>query len=214
MKRANSHYVSMLVLLTAAALLSLAVRHGRVVPLRRGLDQFPLTIGQWKGHDLGKFPDEIMKVLQATDYLSRDYRLPSGEQVNLYIGYYAQQRAGESMHSPKNCLPGGGWEVLDSRRVMMDIPAAHKSIEVNHYVVENENAKQFVLYWYDTHGRAFASEYEGKAILVWEALKTGRTDGALIRVLIPFGNNQAAVEKTAHSFAVEMYPLLKEYLPE
>ena len=82
--------------------------------------------------------------------------------VDLYVGYYQQQRAGESMHSPKNCLPGAGYEVLESKRVMLDIPKLHKSIEVNHYVVENERNRQFVLYWYDAHGRDFASEYEGK----------------------------------------------------
>ncbi len=213
-KPRDSRYVFMLVLLSVAALFSIAVRRGRVVPLRRGLDQFPSQIGAWKGQDLGRFPEEIMKVLLASDYLSRDYKLPEGAGVNLYIGYYQQQRAGESMHSPKNCLPGSGWEVLDSRRVMMDIPKLHKQIEVNHYVVENDASKQFVIYWYDTHGRAFASEYEGKAILVWEALKTGRTDGALIRVLIPFSRDSSHAEKTATAFAVEMYPYLKDYLPE
>ena len=96
----------------------------------------------------------------------------------------------------------------------MEIPSVHKTIEVNHYIVENESAKQFVLYWYDTHGRDFASEYKGKAILVWEALKTGRTDGALIRVLMPISGNEESVEKTATDFARHIYPYLKDYLPQ
>jgi len=85
--------------------------------------------------------------------------------VDFYVGYYQQQRAGESMHSPKNCLPGAGYEVLEAKRVMLNIPKFNKQIEVNHYVVQNETTKQFVIYWYDTHGRDFASEYEGKSDL-------------------------------------------------
>ncbi len=212
--RDNARYIFILVVMTAAAILSAAVRHGQGVPLRKSLEDFPFTLGEWKGVDQGRFPEEVMRVLQASDYLSRKYRRADGVPVDLYIGYYEQQRAGESMHSPKNCLPGSGYEVLDSRRVPLDIPAVHKTIEVNHYVVQSESNKEFVLYWYDTHGRDFASEYEGKAILVWEALKTGRTDGALIRVMVPFfGISAEDPQKTASEFARQVYPHLKDYLP-
>ncbi len=214
MKRSNPRYAGMLILLTAAAVLSVWVRQGRAVPLRRSFDQFPLQVGDWKGRDEGKFPEEVLKVLQASDYLNRDYQHKDGAWVNLYIGYYEQQRAGESMHSPKNCLPGAGWEVLESVQKPLEIPSVHRTIDVNHYVVQNETSKSYVLYWYDTHGRAFASEYQGKAILVWEALKTGRTDGALIRVLVPYGGSSQQAEEVATTFARQVYPLLKDYLPE
>ena len=216
MKRDNPRYIAMLILLTVAAIFSVLVRQGKAVPLRRSLAQFPYEIGDWKGIDLGRFPDEVLKVLQASDYLNRDYQDgKNGPRLNFYIGYYEQQRAGESMHSPKNCLPGNGWEVLESVQVPLDIPQLHKTIQVNHYVVQSETSKMFVLYWYDTHGRAFASEYQGKAILVWEALKTGRTDGSLIRVLVPFSSSsQRPAEEMATHFARQVYPMLKDYLPE
>jgi EpsI family protein len=207
--------MAMLVLLSIAAIFSVMVRHGKAVPLRRSLAEFPYQVGNWKGLDRGRFPEEVLKVLQASDYLNRDYQDKNGTWLNFYIGYYEQQRAGESMHSPKNCLPGSGWEVLESVQVPMEIPQLHKTIQVNHYVVQNETSKSFVLYWYDTHGRAFASEYQGKAILVWEALKTGRTDGSLIRVLVPFtGSSQKPAEDLATAFARQVYPQLRDYLPE
>lgn len=212
--RDNPRYIAMLVVLSLTAILSILVRHGKATPPRQPLDNFPYQVGAWRGMSLGKFPEEVMRVLQASDYLNRNYSLPDGNTVNLYIGYYEQQRAGESMHSPKNCLPGDGWEVLESRQVPLEIPALHKTIEVNHYVVEREQQKEFVLYWYDTHGRAFASEYEGKAILVWEGLKTGRTDGSLIRVMFHYTNSEQDAAKMAHTFASQVYPLLKDYLPE
>jgi EpsI family protein len=213
MKRAGWDYFLMIAVLAGAASLSVMVRHGQAVPLRKSFAEFPLRIGDWTGKSLGEFPEGILKVLNVSDYMTRDYTRGS-DQVSLYVGYYQQQRAGESIHSPKNCLPGGGWEVLDSRQGALDIPSQHKSIQVNYYVVQNEQYKQFVLYWYDTHGRAFASEYEGKAILVWEALKTGRTDGAMIRVMVPYTGSTNRAEATSQEFARLIYPLLKEYLPE
>ncbi len=215
MNRPNPRYIAMLILLSAAATFSVLLGQGKAVPLRRSLAQYPYQVGDWKGIDLGRFPEEVLKVLQASDYLNRDYQDgPQGPRVNFYVGYYEAQRAGESMHSPKNCLPGNGWEVLESVRVPMEVPKLHKTIEVNHYVVQSESGKMFVLYWYDTHGRDFASEYEGKAILVWEALKTGRTDGSLIRVMLPFNGPQKPAEDIVTDFAREAYPLLRDYLPE
>lgn len=214
MTRDNPRYVTMLILMTAAAVLSVAVRHGKAVPLRRNLEEFPLKIGNWQGVDQGRFPDEVMKVLRASDYTSRNYKRPDGAKLDFYIGYYRQQRAGESMHSPRNCLPGSGYEILEAKRVILDVPESHRKFEVNHFIVENDTSKQFVLYWYDTHGREFASEYEGKAILVWEGLKTGRTDGALIRVMMPIYGSATQAEQTSTEFARLVYPYLKEYLPE
>ena len=214
MNRTHPRYVVMLVLLTATAVLSVMVRYGKAVPLRQSLDQFPLRVGSWYGTDLGRFPEEVMKVLRATDYLNREYTGLDGTRLNFYIGYYEQQRAGESMHSPKNCLPGAGWEVLESKRQTIAIPKAGKSIEVNFYTVQNESSKLLAVYWYDTHGRSFASEYQGKAILVWEAIQTGRTDGALIRIMLPSTRSESRARESAVSFAQEIYPLLKDYLPE
>lgn len=213
MKRPGLSYAFMLVLLVVAMMLSLMVRQGRAIPPRKDFSSFPMRLGDWRGTDLGRFPDEIMEVLKVSDYLNRTYS-NGVNQASLYIGYYRTQRAGESLHSPKNCLPGSGWEVLESRQVSLEIPSANKRIEVNHYVVQNGPDRQLVLYWYDTHGRAYANEFLGKAILVWEALRTGRNDGALIRIMVPFGSSAAQAETVASDFARQVYPLLKEYLPE
>ena len=214
MNRGDARYYSVLGLLAVAAMISVAIRYGKSVPLKRDLKQFPLNVGNWRGADGGDLPESVQQVLKASAYLSR-YYARNQDRASLFVGYYGEQRAGESMHSPKNCLPGGGWEVVDSRRVPLEIPAMKKTIEVNYYWIQNDQAKQFVIYWYDTHGRAFANEYEGKLILVWEALKTGKTDGALIRVLVPYaGSSSSGAEAVAVDLARQVYPLLREYLPD
>jgi len=213
MKGSSLRYGFMLGLLAGAALLSVLVRQGQAVPLRKGLGEFPQELGPWKGRDLPPFSERVLNILKASDYLNRVY-VRDGEAVSFYVGYYEVQRAGESMHSPKNCLPGSGWEILESRRVPLELPALRKSIQVNESIIQNGPDSQLVLYWYDTHGRTFASEYEGKAILVWEALRTGRTDGAMIRIMAPVSGPSSKAQMLAADFARKIYPLLKEYLPE
>jgi EpsI family protein len=216
MNRGDARFYSVLGLLAVAAIISVAIRYGKAVPLKQDLRQFPLNIGNWRGADGGDLPESVQQVLKATAYVSRYYANASNQaRASLFVGYYGEQRAGESMHSPKNCLPGGGWEIMDSRRVPLEIPALKKTIEVNYYWLQQDQAKQFVLYWYDTHGRAFANEYEGKLILVWEALRTGKTDGALIRVVVPYGGSSStAAEAAATDLARQVYPVLREYLPD
>ncbi len=214
MNRGDARFYSVVGLLALAATLSVAIRYGESVPLKKDLGLFPLNVGNWRGAEGPKLSEEVEQVLKATAYLSRLYARDH-ERASLFVGYYGEQRAGESMHSPKNCLPGGGWEVMDSRRVPLEIPSLNKTIEVNHYWLQNDQAKQFVLYWYDTHGRAFANEYQGKLILVWESLRTGKSDGALIRVVVPYaGSSSARAEATAADLARQVYPLLREYLPD
>lgn len=214
MNSGNARFYSVLGVLVVAAAFSVAIRYGQAVPLRKDLKEFPLNVGDWRGAPGADLSESVQQVLKATAYVSRVYGRERAR-ASLFVGYYDQQRAGESMHSPKNCLPGGGWEIMDSRRVPLEIPALNRTIEVNHYWIQDDQAKQFVLYWYDTHGRAFANEYQGKLILVWEALRTGKTDGALIRVVVPYrGPSSKEAEAAATDLAQKVYPLLREYLPD
>lgn len=215
MNRGDTRFYSILGVLVIAAAFSVAIRYGKAVPLKKDLGEFPLNVGDWRGAKGADLSESVQQVLKATAYLSRNYARADRARASLFVGYYGEQRAGESMHSPKNCLPGGGWEIMDSRRVQLEIPALKRSIEVNHYWIQDDQAKQFVLYWYDTHGRAFANEYQGKLILVWEALRTGKTDGALIRVVVPYrGSSSREAEAAASDLAQKVYPLLREYLPD
>ena len=54
-----------------------------------------------------------MRAIGADDYINRVY-LGSTTPIELYIGYYKDQRSGDKIHSPKNCLPGSGWEPVHS----------------------------------------------------------------------------------------------------
>ncbi len=151
--------------------------------LSQHLESIPVQIADWHGTPLsGPSAEEETKLLE-TEHLSRAYR--SGNQVlDLWIAYYAEQKAGESMHSPKNCLPGAGWEAVDYGFV--DVPVEGRPpVTVNRYLVEKGGEKLQVLYWYQSKQRVIASEYTGKGFLVWDSILGRSTGGTLVRLTMP-----------------------------
>ena len=157
---------------------------------------------------------EILNVLQVKDYLMRRYVDSAGRSIWLYIGYWDTQRRGAQMHSPKNCLPGGGWEPLEARRVWIPVDGATHSIEVNHYLLARDQDQQLVLYWFQSQGRAVASEFDAKLELVKNAIVRNRTDGAIIRISSPvYASLQETFELQAR-YVQAIYPVLSQFLPD
>src|ERR1700681_3488246 len=145
----------------------------------RPLREFPAAIDLWHSKDHPYKPD-VVEAIGEDDYVNRVY---SGgtPPIALYIGYYKDQRSGDRIHSPKNCLPGSGWEPVHSTRVQIgSVDGA--PVVVNGYLVANGAKRDMVLYWYQSHGRIIASEYWAKFWLVSDALNHKGTDGALIRI--------------------------------
>jgi len=124
------------------------------------------------------------------------------------------QRKGADFHSPKNCLPGGGWEPVEASRITIDLPHPQPPIMVNRYVIQKDRTMQVVLYWYQTHGRAIAGEVDAKIELVRGSITRNRTDGALVRLSsVVAGNPQATTERLVE-YVQSLYPVLHEFLPD
>jgi EpsI family protein len=205
----------------------LASRSGAEVPLqRKAFAEFPLQIGNFTGRDQ-KMSTEVLDLLKLTDYLTRAYvpvgvERPSGAfegqmrqaaaPVWLYVGYYGSQRTGSTYHSPKNCLPGGGWVFKSSESVTGVLPG-HPAEAVNRVVIERGFERQLILYWYQDRGRIIASEYSAKGYLILDATTRNRTDGALVRVTTPAVGSEADAFQHAVSFVQAASPLLHDYLP-
>lgn len=189
------------------------------VQIRQTFDKFPLKLDEWSGVQQAPFAKDVLAVLGVDDYLTRAYfTADRAEGAGLYIGYYQSQRQGDTMHSPLNCLPGAGWEPVSQSFYSVNVPegSAHRSIEVNRYVIRKGLERQLVMYWYQAHGRVVASEYWGKFYLVADAMRMNRTDGALIRVTIPVASDdhgESKAEATAVKFVRAMFPRLTEFLP-
>jgi len=177
----------------------------------------PRTFGRWTGQDEPRFPADILAALGVDQYLNRTYVAPGEPFVSLYVGYYQSQRAGDTMHSPLNCLPGAGWQPVETGRV--ELGGAHSrrsSIHVNRVVVQKGVDRAIVLYWYQSHGRIVASDYASKVYLVYDAIRLNRSDGAMVRVVSPVSSSErgdAAAEARATEFVQMLLPLLDKHLP-
>ena len=188
------------------------VSHGEPVPLRQTFDQLPMNMDGWQGQT-NPLPEQIVAALGVSDYVNRAYISNGGQPVELYVGYYQSQRTGETIHSPKNCLPGSGWEPVRAGRLTIPM-AASPAIVVNEYLVEKGPAQYLVLYWYQAHRRVMASEYSGKAWLVFDAITRNRTDEALVRVLTSTRNGEGNARAQAVGFVQALYPRLNSFIPD
>lgn len=207
--------VSISTALLVVALLILQLRSsGEAVPIRKSLDHFPVSLGSWQMRQDSALEPQTVDQLKVSDYLVRRYVHETGPSLWLYIGYWATQRKGADMHSPRNCLPAGGWEPIEASRIVIDVPAPHAPITVNRYVIQKDRSIQVVLYWYQTHGVAIASEVDAKIELVRGAITRNRTDGALVRVSSPVAGSIPATTERLVDYVRGIYPLLAEFLPD
>lgn len=194
------------------AVLFYSASHGEVVPHAAPLKGFPIVVGGWRLEQEGVIDQETQDILKADDVLTRTYAGTEGG-AGLFIAYFKTQRQGQSPHSPKNCLPGSGWDQIASARI--DVPIEGEgSIHINQYVVEKGEAQSVVFYWYQSQGRVIADEFAAKFYLVSDSIRYHRSDSALVRVVVPIppGKTKLA-EKLGIDFVQTFYPVVKAYLP-
>jgi EpsI family protein len=218
-------------LVLAACLGAAAVAIGQAsrverVPPRESLERFPMAIGEWHGQSADRFDQRVLTALGVDEYISRIYSEAAGQTAGLYIGYYQSQREGNTMHSPLNCLPGAGWQPVVKEHIRIPVldqptvvgrPDVRREIEVNRFVIQKGGDRQIVIYWYQSRERVVASEYWGKVFTVLDALRTNRTDAAMVRVVCSIAGPTADAERRANAAAIaftqEVFPLLSRYLP-
>jgi EpsI family protein len=193
----------------------------RQVPERPTLRGFPIQVANWQGHIAPDFDARVVRVLGADEYLTRVYQQGSAPPVDFFVGYYGSQTTGSLIHSPLNCLPGAGWQILDREQMSFDVTGARadagaRAIVVNQVVMQKGDERQVALYWYQERGRVIASEYVSRAYMMFDAARIGRTDGALVRVVTPVeadGDATADAVRRLVSFVQTVFPLLDGYVP-
>ena len=215
MKSKKWHFWALLVFLfLGGSVVNLWEHIGEASVVRRELKEFPTTLGQWRqrGAD-ARFDAQTESVLRADDYLARDYMLPDGRSANFYVGYYATQRNGATYHSPLNCLPGAGWTLNEPETILITPAGGGAPFEANRYIIQNSETRQLLIYWYQGRGRAVASEYWGKIYTVIDSVKRRRSDGAMVRVIVPIGKSEADALALASDLAAQSAPALPNFIP-
>ena len=200
-------------LLLGGGIINLWERAGEAKVSRRALKDFPSELGSWRqiGSD-ARFDDETEKILRADDYLSRNFE-SNGRQGSFYVGYYATQRNGATYHSPLNCLPGSGWTMSEGTRIAITPQDGGPAFEANRFVVQNGKERAMMIYWYQGRGRTTASEYWGKIYTIFDSVRSRRSDGAMVRVMVPLGNSEEQSQKGALDLASSAASELPAFVP-
>jgi EpsI family protein len=185
------------------------------VPIKQGLTSFPKIIGQWQMVHSTQSADDIIEMLGVDDDIQYTYRNPAGKLITLYVGYYSAVGVNGGYHSPRNCLPGGGWGIDAINPYTLDVGIEGESQSVvSEMLIRNGNKYQVVLYWYQNRGRIIDSEYWEKIYLVLDALRLGRRDGTFVRIMSTVqGDDMAKASQETEAFAEEVMKTLESYLP-
>jgi EpsI family protein len=198
-------------ILLAASVSLHGVSHGeRIVP-REPLRKLSYQLASWRGEER-PLQAQVVESASVTDYTNRLYFNAATEPILLYIGYYDSQRTGNTIHSPKNCLPGAGWDPIRSGYATVSMPGK-QPIVVNEYVIQRDQDKQLVFYWYQGRGRVIAGEYSGKFWMVADAISRNRTDGALVRIITPIESGEEEARSRLVAFTQALVPYLDEFIP-
>ena len=193
-------------------LLLVSVQRQQAMPLRGSLESLPRQLGIYTGYDQKIAADE-QAVAGMSDYVLRIFTTPDTVSAfSVYVGYYEQQTQGRTIHSPRNCLPGAGWEALSSRRQPLVIGS--DTVMVNRYELANKTARALVYYWYEGRGRVEASEYKVKWELLRDAALTGRSEEALVRIVVPLTERMTNPDSIAVSVGQMLVPTVRKLLPE
>ena len=207
----NKFAGAFILILVAQTALFYSASRGEVTPVASPLSGFPVKIGPWTAERIFEVDPDEAAVLRADDLLSRWYVSPEGG-ASLFVAYFKTQRMGQAPHSPKNCLPGSGWQPVESGRI--DVATEDGPIHINRYLVAHGDDQDLVLYWYQSQGRVIADEFAAKFYLVKDSIRNHRSDTALVRIVVPIPRGAGdSAGKIGIDFVREIYPAVLGYLP-
>lgn len=202
--------------LTSFSIVAIAMPDVRLdVPSRETFASFPLQLGDWSGQR--QILDRVyLDNLKLDDYLLANYTAANGSPVNLYVAWYDTQGVGKATHSPRGCIPGGGWRIVDLRQAPVSgVSMGGAPLMVNRALIEYGDQRDLVYYWFMQRGRVVTNEYLVKWYLLVDALLRHRTDGALVRLIVPLprATGAADADRRLQGFAATVVPRLARYIP-
>jgi exosortase D (VPLPA-CTERM-specific) len=184
-------------------------------PPRTSFEEFPNEVAGWSARR-DSLQSMYLDALRLDDYVLADFQRAGGPSVNFYAAYYQTQDSTRAIHSPHDCIPGGGWEITKFEQRLFPATASTPAFEVNRAIIQLGATRQIVYYWFDERGRHLTNEYAARWYLFWDGLTRHRTDGALVRFVasLPPGADESAVDNRIMSLASTIEPTLSRYVPQ
>ena len=207
------HTLIIVFMLLAATGMTALFSHSERIKPNRSFSLFPLEVGPWQG-TTSEMDERVYNILGVEDYIMADFHKGPRQSVNLYVGFYQSQSKGDLIHSPKNCMPGAGWNIVHSSIVPIDPPQNKTPVKIARLLLAKGGQKQVVYYWFQSRGRIICSEYMQKIWLVLDSIMKNRTDGSFVRLITPVITNEKDADNILKEFAGEIYPILKQHIPD
>lgn len=191
-------------------------RPAPLVPVHAPLYTFPMQVGDWQGRD-APVDQQSLDTLKVSDYLMSVFTRPADPMpVGMWIAYYDSQVQGASAHSPRACLPGGGWQIETIGEYQVpNIRPDGSAQPVNRVVISMGEQRQLVYYWFAQRGRTVTNEFMVKWYIFRDGLTMNRTDGALVRITTYVGDvaELPAADARLQAFMHDIDPKLSYHLP-
>jgi EpsI family protein len=179
----------------------------------RSLKQVVAQVEGWSSPRESHLESKVLDALELDDYVLRPYN-DGNSTVTLYIGYYQTSKKLGAAHDPLVCFSGQGWVVLDQEQGHLgDAGPQGRGIDYTAMIVERDQQKQFVIYWFQAYDRATSGTFSQKVVSAWQRLAHGHGENALVRVSTPMGIRSAEeCRETLHRFMRAFYPALVNYM--
>ncbi|MAF83644.1 MAG: VPLPA-CTERM-specific exosortase XrtD [Chromatiales bacterium] len=218
-RKVNSQFLATAVVVGLGVIISFSIQSRQAnIPERASFNTFPLVFDEWSGQDSIIDDQSILDSLAADDYFLAQYNNREyGGQVGLWIAYYEEQRKGRAVHSPRACLPGGGWQLETFEEYTLeDMGPNGEPYVINRSVIAKGDMRQLVYFWFVERGRIQTNEYAVKWFIFWDALTKNRTEGALVRVstFVPDMAGMEWADKRLEAFVRSLNPKLAYHLPQ
>jgi EpsI family protein len=192
------------------AIAMLLVARQQTIPLPQPLSGLPTEMVSFRGKDL-PISEAEQAIAGMSSFVFRLFEDGKGAAFSIYVGYYESQTQGKTIHSPKNCLPGAGWEPIEAGTT--SVPVGGRAVQVNRYLLGKESSTVLVYYWYQGRGRVAANEYLVKWNLLRDKALSGRSEESLVRIVVPFRGAASVADSLATRIAAELIPEVDAHLP-
>lgn len=200
------------VFLLLQVLVYYGVSRAEVIPAVLPWNEFPDQIGAWRGEDTPA-DEESLERLHPDDYLNRLYSTTTpGQSCAMFVAYFKTQRNGRAPHSPRNCLPGTGWQSISNHIRSFTVPGSSETVSINEYTVQKDNETLVVHYWFQQNHRVFSNEIKAQFYAMPELMMHGRTDIALVRIITPVTTTPEEAENSGLNFSSAVFPSVRDWL--
>lgn len=211
MNKINVWRFYLLFLILGLAAVYVQTRSEVAVPITKALNLFPLRVESWVMTNDSHFSEQVLKVLRPSDYLSRGYVNDKGDQLGLYLGFHNGGPESGPIHSPKQCLPGNGWNRLHDE--VRSVVVNGQKVPYVSAVYQKDQQKQLFIYWFQVRDEVLTNEYALKFAMMKNSLLLNRRDSAFIRLSLLITQDEETSLETGEQFMRDFVPRIHSFLP-